>query len=152
MKRIRNFKINLLCGESQSSEQHVGWHKTWDRCVEAMRDEAQDCQVFDSQQRSSPTVAWFCYRNMQAEQEEILETAGIVRWKTEVVPDANAEFYANYNQTDFGWAWVEGAKRDLPFRLSYFERKAERNPGGSLAFFMGLWAEVRDLFSAPRQS
>ena len=53
-------------------------------------------------------------------------------------------FGCNFNYSDYGWGWVSGAEREVPFRLRYLQRKAETNPGGILSRSRNWVLEFRD--------
>lgn len=147
MKRIREFNVNLRHQEGGTTSQQVsGWHKAWDLSEQAFWDHYVEGQIFDAGLKNSPAIAIFSHHNFQDEVADIASEAIKTRWRSEPLGQIHGiERFANTNLSDFGWSWVEGAKRDLPFRLNYLEREAERNPNGLFAFVLGLQAEARDL-------
>jgi hypothetical protein len=148
MKRIREFNVSLCSVDGGTTLQHVsGWHKAWELAEQAMHDNCVEGRISDAGNKKSPIIAIFSHHNMQDELVDIDPVAVKTRWRSEPLGNIHgAERFANTNVTDFGWSWVEGAKRDLPFRLSYLERSAERNPNGLFAYMLGLKAEAADLF------
>lgn len=148
MKRIREFRVSLNSTDGGITQQDVnGWHKAWELAEQAMHDDCVEGRILDAGNHKSPIIAIFSHHNMQDELVDIASDAVKTRWRSEPLGNIHgAERFANTNLSDFGWSWVEGAKRDLPFRLSYLERQAEHNPNGLLALMLGLKAEAADLF------
>jgi hypothetical protein len=147
MKRIREFTLTLCDEDGSSTSQSVnGWHKAWELAESALCSHAIEGRILDTFIKKSPMIAVFSHHNFEDELADIARSAVKTRWRSESLGNIRGvERFANTNVTDFGWSWVEGAKRDLPFRLSYLERQAERNPEGLMAFMLGLRAEARDL-------
>ncbi len=149
MKRIREFRVTLCHLDGGITAQDVsGWHKAWELAEQAMHDDCVEGRIADARAKRAPMIAIFSHHNFQDELADVADQAVKTKWRSEPLGKIKeAERFANTNLTDFGWTWVEGAKRDLPFRLNYFERGAERNPEGLLALMLGLRAEARDLLS-----
>lgn len=147
MKRIREFRVALRYLDGRTTSQVInGWHKAWDIAEHALHEQCVEGQLFDARQRNSPVIAVFSHHNFQNELSDMASQAVKTRWRTDPLGAiGGTERFANTNLSDFGWSWVEGAQRDLPFRLNYLERSAERNPEGLMAFMLGLGAEARDL-------
>ena len=149
MKRIREFKLTLRNEDGYVESQRIsGWHKAWELAEQALHDSCAEGRIFDAQLKNSPTIAIFSARNLQNELVDRATGQSQPNWRSEplgVIRDLDR--YANRNVTDFAWSWVEGAKHDLPFRLSYLERGAERNPNGLWAYLLALRAEFRDYLS-----
>ena len=125
MKRIRDFKLTVSSAQDQVDHSITGWHKAWDFATAATVAGVQECRIFDSQIRNSPPIAIFSEHNLQDELDDIADDAMKVHWKSEAYQSTDGvEKFANLNLTDFGWSWVEGATRDLPYRLGYLERGA----------------------------
>lgn len=147
MKRIREFKLTLRSEDGLVANHRIsGWHKAWELAEQAMQDRCAEGRIYDAQLKHSPTIAIFSDRNLQNELVDQGTTSSRLSWRSEPLGVIRGfDRYANRNVTDFGWSWVEGAKHDLPFRLSYLERGAERNPNGLWAHLLALRAEFRDL-------
>ncbi len=146
MKRIRKFRVTSSRDTEVFNIEVSGWHKAWDLAIENMRQGCSECRVYDAEARHSGVVASFSDRDMQAELEDIASDAIKTRWRTEpLLKQTGMALFANHNTTEFGWSWVEGATHDLPYRLGFFEKGAERNPDGLLAFVLGLRNEAMDL-------
>ncbi len=147
MRRIREFTVSLSNLDGSTTMQHVsGWHKAWELAEQAMHDNCVEGRILDAGSKKAPIIAIFSHHNFQDELADIASDAIRTRWRSEPLGNIHgAERFANTNLSDFGWSWVEGAKRDLPFRLNYLERGAERNPDGLIAFMLGLKAEASDL-------
>lgn len=64
-------------------------------------------------------------------------------WQSLKMVPSDGGLYENRNVRDFFWEQIEGAKRDVPFRLSYLERFADRHQG--IAYPMSM---VRDWLAA----
>ncbi len=147
MKRIREFK--LIVASSEGAEEHrvIGWHKAWDLAVASLDSPTSDCRIYDAQIKHSPVIALFTDHEIEDDESSPEVTRGIrTKWRSEAFQTHTSQTrYALTNMTDFGWKWVEGAERELPFRLNYFERQAERFPQGWIARWMEIWAEARDL-------
>lgn len=148
MKRIREFK--LIVGSIDGAAEHrvTGWHKAWDLAVASIESAGSDCRIYDAQIEHSPVIALFTDHEIEEDESSPEVTDGVrTSWRSEPFHTSDGQTrYALANMTDFGWKWVEGAERELPFRLNYFERNAERYPQGWIARTMELWAEIRDLF------
>jgi hypothetical protein len=147
MKRIREFTLTLHKEDGRITTQSVsGWHKVWEIAKRALEADTVEGRIHDSHLKRSPLIAVFSHHNFQDELAKIALEELSTRWRTEPLGKIRGvERFANTNVTDFGWSWIEGAKRDLPYRLSFLERQAERNPNGLMAFMLGLRAEARDL-------
>ena len=80
-------------------------------------------------------------------EEENAETP--TRWDSEefVLEGFEKPFFANRNILDYEWHLLDGATHEVPFRLSYLERKAEMNPNGFVARCHRLMLEWRDMFA-----
>jgi hypothetical protein len=146
MKRIRDFKVTI--GAQAAAVEHLvtGWHKAWDLAVSSLEEPTNVCHIYDAQAKHSAVIARFAAHDLQDELVATAEDKHPTRWRSETIHTANGQTrFACCNLTDFGWNWVEGAERELPFRLNYFERDAERNPRGMIARLMEVGAEARDL-------
>lgn len=69
-----------------------------------------------------------------------------VEERLEPTAEPEVVLYANLNTSDVHWAWIDGAQREVPMKLSYLQRGAAKNPNGWLAFGYGLLGEFRDMF------
>lgn len=148
MKRIREFK--LIVGSIDGATEHrvTGWHKAWNLALDNIENAGSDCHIYDAQIEHSPVIVLFTDHEIEEDESSPEVTKGVqTQWRSEAfhLPGGQTR-YALANMTDFGWKWVEGAERELPFRLNYLEHKAERFPQGPIARMMEIWAEVRDLF------
>lgn len=148
MKRIREFKLVVGSSDGAAEQRVTGWHKAWDLAVASLEDPANDCRIYDAQIEHSPVIALFTDHELEDDEASPEVTQGVrTQWRSESFQTHSGQTrYALTNMTDFGWKWVEGAELELPFRLNYFEHKAERFPQGWIARLLELWAEARDLF------
>lgn len=146
MKRIREFK--LVIGSETGEVEHfvTGWHKAWDFAIASLEEPTSVARIYDAQAKHSAIIVRFSTHESNDETQVTAAKAPATRWRSEAIETPSGQTrYAFTNMTDFGWSWVEGAKREVPFRLSYFERDAERNPRGVIARLMEVGAEARDL-------
>ena len=165
MKRAREFAVVFGRTEvdQESVEQVVSeaqqtssWHKVWE-IVEnycATRPEQSEALVLDGE--SKEVIARFSSQDLQVyaseSGEEIYEEENAetpTRWDSEefVLEGFEKPFFANRNILDYEWHLLDGATHDVPFRLSYLERKAELNPNGLVARCHRLMLEWRDMFA-----
>ncbi|MEM7478686.1 MAG: hypothetical protein AAF483_27190, partial [Planctomycetota bacterium] len=56
----------------------------------------------------------------------------------------NSRIYENRNVRDFHWELIEGANREIPFRLSFLERLAEKSMAFGLLLYCKRW--IADCF------
>ncbi len=146
MKRIREFKI--IVGSATGEVEHLftGWHMVWDFVLASLEEPTSVAHIYDAQAKHSAIIARFSADDWDNETNVDTAKTPATHWRSEAILTPTGQTrYAIRNVTDFGWYWVEGAKHELPFRLSYFERGAERNPSGVIARLMELGAEARDL-------
>lgn len=71
-----------------------------------------------------------------------------ISWDTELVRLGDARMpslFANRNAIDFQWGWVDGAKHEVPFRLSGLARTSRHAPRGLRAYALSLVTEFFDL-------
>lgn len=148
MKRIREFKLVVASSADAVEHRVTGWHKAWDLAVASIENPGNDCRIYDGHIKHSPVITFFTEHEIEQDESSPEVIVGSrTRWRSEPFHTGHGQIrYAQANMTDFGWKWVEGAERELPFRLNYFEHKAERHPEGWTARIMELWAEVCDLF------
>lgn len=148
MKRIREFKLVVGSADGAAEHRVTGWHKAWNLAVDSIEQPGNDCRIYDAQIEHSPVIVLFTDHEIEEDESSPEVTEGVrTHWRSEAFHLPSGQLrYALANMTDFGWKWVEGAERELPFRLNYLEHKAERYPQGWIARMMELGAEVRDLF------
>lgn len=146
MKRIREFKLIIDSASAKREHLITGWHKAWDFVLASLEEPTSVGRIYDAQAKNSAIIATFSAYDSNIETEADEATTPATRWRSETIHTPSGQTrYAYTNTTDFGWNWVEGAKRELPFRLNYLERDAERNPRGLIARLMEVGAEARDL-------
>ncbi len=146
MKRIREFKVIIDSASGDAEHFITGWHKAWDFVLANLEEATSVGRIYDAQAKNSAIIATFSTYDSNIEMQVIEAKTPATRWRSEAIHTPTGQTrYAYTNATDFGWNWVEGAKRELPFRLSYLERDAERNPRGIIARLMEVGAEARDL-------
>lgn len=153
MQRVRKFLI--LCKDSPAgakvspdalakASQCEGWHQAWDKAVQMMdactsSHTADGTSVAIIDERASLVVAVFSQQNLES--LEPVEKA--TKWRSVRVASGEG-CWCNLNYSDYGWGWVSGAKREVPFRLRFFERHAESNPNSLLSRTWAMALEARD--------
>lgn len=155
MQRVRKFLIvkgqlpagsRLSPSALSSAASCEGWHQSWDTAVQwmtsvAASDEPRESEVAIVDGSASMVIATFSQGNLES-----LEPAeGQVKWRSVKVASGGG-FWCNLNYSDYGWGWVSGAKREVPFRLRFLERQAESNPSGLLSRARAWILEARDWF------
>ena len=142
MQRVRNF---LIAQESTpigripakstllSANACEGWHKSWDTAITLMAASAREAEgncefVVIADPELSLAVAVFSKQNLESRDPAKIET----KW-TSVKIAKGTGFWCNFNYSDYGWGWVSGAEREVPFRLQVVKRKAETDPGSFLS-------------------
>lgn len=146
MKRIREFKVIIDSASGEMEHIITGWHKAWDFVLASLEEPTSVARIYDAQVKRSAIIVTFSADDSISETQANATKTPDTRWRSEAIRTPSGQTrYAYSNTTDFGWNWVEGAKRELPFRLSYLERDAERNPQGIIARLMEVGAEARDL-------
>ncbi|MDX1929663.1 MAG: hypothetical protein SFV81_24265 [Pirellulaceae bacterium] len=158
MQRVRKFlvatektltKRTLSDVAMASAVPCEGWHKTWDSAVGLLverdvtnRSAATDQEfVVIADESLLLAVAVFSRNNLEATEPAEAET----KWRSVKLSSPN-DIWCNFNYSDYGWGWVSGAAREVPFRLRYFERKAETNPDGLVSRARAWVQEIRDWF------
>ena len=158
MQRVRKFlvatettltKRKLSESALASAVPCEGWHKTWDSALAlaVTRDAATSSEaegeefVVVADASLLLAVAVFSRSNLEALEPTEAET----KWRSVKVSAADG-IWCNFNYSDYGWGWVSGAAREVPFRLRYFERKAETNPDGLVSRARAWVQEIRDWF------
>jgi hypothetical protein len=86
-------------------------------------------------------IAVFSSRNLEMEEKG---PKGKIKWKSSRVSAGAEGCWCNLNYSDYGWGWISGADREVPFRLRYFERQAESNPDGLISRARACVLEIRD--------
>jgi hypothetical protein len=166
MKRVRQFNLIAACQTGNTQREITGWHKTWEAAVALLTEGASEVRLHDIGNKANGLIAIFSSENLQALQgasgdeqsgdessgddkpSEPPETSDSIRWVSEPITAETVEqqaCYANRNHSDFGWRWIDGSQHEVPYRLTFIERKAERNPDGIWARGLGLVAELRDM-------
>ncbi len=146
MKRIRDFAVAIVMPDVIYKRDVSGFHSSWTIALEAMQSSGCEVTIYDHSKLREVVVFSYDDRQLQQENEGIPPDA--IRWVTtrDIVPTTNQrQFFANLNHTDFAWCWVQGAERDVPFRLSFLEKKAVQRPNGPAAFGLGVLEELRDM-------
>jgi hypothetical protein len=158
MQRVRKFlvatettltKRRISQAALASAVPYEGWHKTWDSAVGLLverdatsRSEAAGQEfVVIADESLLLAVAVFSHSNLEALESAEIET----KWRSVKLSAPNC-IWCNFNYSDYGWGWVSGAAREVPFRLRYFERKAETNPDGLVSRARAWVQEIRDWF------
>jgi hypothetical protein len=128
-----------------------GWHQSWDTAVRLMGTDhsASGADGTDSEIEvaiadesvSLQVIAIFSPRNLESLEQVGRET----RWRSVRIA-AGDGCWCNLNYSDYGWGWVSGAKREVPFRLRFFERQAESNPNSLISRARAWILEARDWF------
>lgn len=164
MKRIRDFRVVLGQSEvdleqidvvAETAFQTSSWHKVWET-IEAHFDAHPDqarAAVLDMEFKA--VVASFSSTDMQLYIDDNDGDTDAGERDTrpqrplwDSVPMAKGEqtqYFANRNIDEYEWHLLDGAKHEVPFRLSYLERTAENNPNGIVARVHRLLLEWRDM-------
>ncbi len=160
MQRVRKFLIinedsaignRLPTSSSLSSAiQREGWHQSWDTAIGLMETWGStkgetgtegEVAIAIADESVSLIVAIFSHRNL----ESLEPVGGETKWRSVKITSGDG-YWCNLNYSDYGWGWVSGAKREVPFRLRFFERRAEANPDSVLARTRAWIMEARDWF------
>ena len=164
MKRVRDFIVVRNEGDVSKSlrktaktkrSRQNSWHDLRKNCKESLQNgEFEPVLVFDTTTKQivasiSSQDEQLQQRSHQNEDGEIIVT--LPKWESYSLGRIEAQdLFLNCNATDFEWHLLEGGKYESPFRLSYLERIAERNPDG----FIARWARSihawRDMLSPGR--
>ncbi len=169
VKRVRNFLIcPIVAGHYKSLAPSVrneaktssfsSWHQCWDKAIrltENLQSETSspaplgeitdfsklpesEIGIVDSHHKLQ-IIAVFSQKNL----EVASPTEGrLSPWKS--IGVGKSGYFANLSCSNYGWNWVPGALREVPFRLNYLERDLESRPTGMIARSVSLLAEARD--------
>ena len=164
--------ISDLDSHQGQSESFVSWHKTCKYITESIQAHGEsdsdgdlEAAVFDA--RTAELLARFSTTNLsmwsrpvKSESGSVASEASMVRmdqphgphgsplWESVKFGEFDGQtYYENRNVNQFYWELVEGARREVPFRLSYLELKAENN--GFVSFGLGLFHQVKDILVRP---
>lgn len=164
MKRVRDFiivqgeeniRIRLRRTPKQSRQRLASWHEIRKQGKATLQsDEFKPMLIFDATTRQvvasvSGQDEQLKQRSHQTEEGEIILV--LPKWESSRLGQVGGqEVFLNCNSTDFEWHLLEGGKYDSPFRLSYFERVAERNPDGFIARWARSFQAWRDMLSPGR--
>ena len=122
-----------------------GWHQTWDTALELTDLDIKTNVEFEvavaDESNSRQIIAIFSTRNLESVEQE----AGATKWRSVRISVGDG-FWCNLNYSDYGWGWISGASREVPFRLRYLERQAEANPNGLVSRALFWVLEARDWF------
>ncbi|MCA9194510.1 MAG: hypothetical protein KDB03_22220 [Planctomycetales bacterium] len=164
MKRVHEFLVETLAAKGVSRHPYSSWHRVWEHASDAFFSKQATTLVYDPLQTDT-VIAIFSASNLQhhpAQASCLIESASNsapfldnLRWVSQRVPkhephmqtSDDIHFYINMNISEFYWGQVEGAKHELPFRLSFLERRAEQNPDSLWARGLGLFEQWRDMLS-----
>ncbi len=157
MQRVRKFLIvkdaapvgSKLSQATVSNAIHCeGWHQTWDTAIGLLGPKDVDNQLENSSEVAIAdaavalqVIAIFSPRNLESVEGESAAT----KWRSVRITTGEG-WWCNLNYSDYGWGWVSGAKREVPFRLRFLERQAEANPDSLLSRVRAWFIEVRDWF------
>lgn len=161
MKRVRNFVVvtNAASGielerkvpdslRADAGLKHIqGWHPAWDEAMSLLASPMNREVAIVDDNGSWNVIALFCRRNLETAETTAKQKT---KWKSASIKTAE-DFWCNLNYSDYGWDWVGGAKREVPFRLKYLERQAEANPDGLVSRAYAWASEVRDIVLGPRK-
>ncbi len=161
MQRVRKFLVVKNSGQTNSLHRKLlsslqtrpdiehlqGWHSTWDFALKCVKDcSDQEVAIVDDD-GTWTIIALFSVRNLETEEQEVEPKC---KWRSFKVIDLD-DCWCNLNYSDFGWGWVSGAQREVPFRLKYFERQLEANPDGLVSRTYAWISEMRDLVLGSRK-
>lgn len=131
-----------------NATQCEGWHQTWDTAVQLMETNGSSGgfhgggpAVAIADEAESLVIAIFSHRNL----ESLEPVEGETKWRSVKITSGGG-YWCNLNYSDYGWGWVSGAKREVPFRLRFFERQAEANPSSFVSRTRAWILEARDWF------
>ncbi len=151
MKRIKQFSAQFTDGPSlKEVRQFTSWHAVWDAAVDWLADHQSAAAAVEVRDGSGKfVIACFSSSNRQAEQAQQGESQPEPpRWETSPLRlecPTDGDFFANLNVLEVQWAWIDGARREVPMLLNLMERRVARKPEGMCAMAMGLLSEYRDL-------
>ncbi len=171
MKRVRHFLIGRLSNGAEGSLPEKvppgstttsisSWHQCWESAIQMLDGTVLDgtappkCEVDLAECKQRPefeiaicdardqlrVIAVFSQRNFEtasAAQE------GNAAWSSFSLGSSGV--FANLNRRHYGWNWLPGAQREVPFRLNFLERHLEAKPDGLAARCFSFVAEARDL-------
>lgn len=166
MKRAKDFAV--VIGQSEFDQEQAdqiisdaqrtsSWHKVWELVEEAFAkaDSNREALVVDVESKeliarfSSEDLQVYASESGESIYDEEDETGSPANWDSVPFDIAGSSTicFANRNILDYEWHLLDGATHEVPFRLSYLERKAELNPNGIVARWHRLLLEWRDMFS-----
>lgn len=120
------------------------WHVLWKSVDEYLQSAENGAEAEVTRPNSSLVIASFSTVDLQ---EQSIENQ-VRKWESiHFGSYHDREFFVNRNIHDFHWLLLDGAIHEVPYELSYFERKAARNPDGLVAYGIGLMEEWRDMHS-----
>lgn len=166
MKRIREFRLFWLRHSDPSTNpdgwcetgeniaiEFSSWHRLWNHVKSLLRD-SPDRQILIVDPQTEDAIAVFSPWNLQmiqedaADDQEDTSDSAEPRWDSHRFRmNIDTPFYENRNHSGFHWQLLDGAELEVPLRLSYLERKAERNPDGWFAYCLALVGQWRDMFA-----
>jgi hypothetical protein len=157
MQRVRKFLIvndqRSLDGRLPKSAlvdsiQCDGWHQSWDTAVRLLENAIEGGNEFNvaiaDESVSLQVIAIFSLHNLES-----IDQVGTdkTKWRSIRISAGSDGCWCNLNYSDYGWGWVSGAKREVPFRLRYFERQAEANPNSLVSRTRAWILEFREWVS-----
>ncbi len=164
MKRIHQFQLHQvsqlpdtwseagaqLMADGAEAPVFSSWHKLLKALKNRSGEEFVDHSWLVLDMKHAEIVACIGATNLQSLQEttsDELPTESLPRWETNRFAQLGEQvIFENRNFSGFHWQLLDGAVHEVPLRLSYLERKAERNPNGMFAYCLGLVGQWRDMF------
>lgn len=152
-------------GSAPTQIRLASWHKTCQAVLDRLSEESgskREAVVFDSKTKS--VLARFSRQNLESttttDEEEFANKESNDDYEENTVTkdwdsvafakiggdgfEGGDSIYENRNVRDYHWELLVGAQREVPFRLSYLERNAEKNR--FCAFTLVTLQKVKELF------
>ncbi|MEM8732943.1 MAG: hypothetical protein AAGG44_01885 [Planctomycetota bacterium] len=173
MKRVGEFEIYYLNrNRLDSSERRMGkedwgkpatfesWHKACDsiaaKLVAESAENIDEAVAVDA--KTTRILARFSSEDLDPGNEDDLNRSdsdsskeSVRAWNTvhfnKPTDESETLIYENRNIVDFHWEMPDGARRDVPFRLTLLERNAESNP--ICMTILTEMQKLRDMFGSP---
>ncbi|MFN3189343.1 MAG: hypothetical protein ACE361_02380 [Aureliella sp.] len=170
MKRVGEFNIyypralKLDVAERRIGKEDWGnpdtfesWHKACDSISDRMNQAESAREAIAVDAKSNRILVRFSQSDLDPGNDDDLDRNGSEAssesariWNTvhfNKPQDGETLIYENRNIVDFHWEMPNGARRDVPFRLTLLERNAESNP--ICMTILTEMQKLRDMFGHP---
>jgi hypothetical protein len=157
--------LNAGAGENGSlgeSETLTSWHKVWDVACRHLSSDAQPLETVVIDPETNHVIATFTLTNQQialAPDADALDAGAVdddeqdydqqavpsqfPRWESEMICSRGGRtLFINRNASHFHWQLLDGARHEVPFRLSFLELFLDRHSIGPLNYCLDLAYEV----------